>query len=228
MFCFFFVLGQQAQIRGELGDGEEGGFSLRSRFSSFKPMMIPNGGASSEDDVPIAVLRQQRGKAAPVAPVKRRQKRARQESDDEDETSEFDDSDDEPLKAKRQKRSQGGGGANSDSDQEIKWHSLEHHGVLFPPSYVPHGEPLIYKGERLELEAEAEEIATFYASKLGTEHVGKKKFNENFFADFSACLARIKSEHRAKIKSFDKCDFSAIRAHLDQVKAEQKEMKQIM
>ncbi|KAA8499802.1 DNA topoisomerase 1 beta [Porphyridium purpureum] len=107
--------------------------------------------------------------------------------------------------------------------QEIKWQSLVHKGVCFPPPYEPHRKPLLYKGERCMLEPEAEEIATFYATKIGTTHVQNEKFNENFFDDFRACLVSIKSQYASRIKKFVLCDFSIIRAHLDSIRAKQKE-----
>jgi DNA topoisomerase I len=35
--------------------------------------------------------------------------------------------------------------------------------MMFPDEYVPHGIPLLYDGEEIELTAEDEEFATFYA-----------------------------------------------------------------
>lgn len=40
----------------------------------------------------------------------------------------------------------------------------------------------------MHLEPEAEEVATFYAAALNTEHVENPTFNENFFRDFKAIL----------------------------------------
>lgn len=33
-----------------------------------------------------------------------------------------------------------------DRDDSIKWNTLEHNGVLFPPSYEPHGVKMKYEG----------------------------------------------------------------------------------
>jgi hypothetical protein len=35
--------------------------------------------------------------------------------------------------------------------------------MMFPDEYIPHGIPLLYDGEEIELTAEDEEFATFYA-----------------------------------------------------------------
>jgi DNA topoisomerase-1 len=42
----------------------------------------------------------------------------------------------------------------------------------------------------VHLEPEAEEVATFYAGVLNTEHVENSTFNENFFRDFKTVLAK--------------------------------------
>ena len=55
----------------------------------------------------------------------------------------------------------------------IKWTSLEHKGPLFPPEYtpLPKGVYMTYKGKKMELEPEAEEVMTFYASMINTDYV---------------------------------------------------------
>ena len=45
-----------------------------------------------------------------------------------------------------------------------EWIHLEHAGVIFPPSYVPHHVPLVYDGKPITLTPEQEELATFYAT----------------------------------------------------------------
>jgi hypothetical protein len=67
-------------------------------------------------------------------------------------------------------------------------HTLEHNGVLFPPPYEPHGIPVYYEGKPVKLTPEQEEIATFYAQYLETDHVKKTVFNENFFKDWLKVL----------------------------------------
>ncbi|ORX73646.1 hypothetical protein DL89DRAFT_263677 [Linderina pennispora] len=51
-----------------------------------------------------------------------------------------------------------------------KWHTLEHNGVMFPPDYVPHGVPLIYRKKEIRLVSEAEEVATFFAAVVDGDH----------------------------------------------------------
>ncbi len=96
----------------------------------------------------------------------------------------------------------------------LKWRTLEHNGLMFPEPYVPHGIKLLYDGKPVDLNPEQEEVATFYASvapdgpQLGNKTTANI-FNKNFFADFKKYLGK-----GHVIKSFNKCDFSRIRAHL--------------
>lgn len=71
-------------------------------------------------------------------------------------------------------------------DDSVKWNTLEHAGPLFPPPYEPHGVKMRYDGQPIELSADAEEVATFYAGVIGTDYVNNPTFNENFFRDFLA------------------------------------------
>lgn len=110
--------------------------------------------------------------------------------------------------------------AGKGGNDGVKWTTLEHHGVVFPPEYEPHGVPMKYKGEPVELEAKAEEIATFYAAKLETDYVKKDVFNKNFFDDFKSSL---KGTSAAKIvRKLNDCSFSDIHAHLEKIKAGKK------
>ncbi|RHY27951.1 hypothetical protein DYB32_006408 [Aphanomyces invadans] len=107
----------------------------------------------------------------------------------------------------------------------IQWRSLEHNGVLFPPSYEPHGIPLIYDGVPVTLTPEQEEIASFFAAmpadgpQLGNPKTAAM-FTKNFFADFRASLGK-----NHVIKDIKKCNFERIQAHLNEIKERTKEEK---
>lgn len=94
------------------------------------------------------------------------------------------------------------------------WQYLEHPGICFPPNYIPHNIPLKYDNKEVKLTPEQEEMATFYAAmpedgpQLGNPKT-RPVFQKNFFEDFKEILG---PSHI--IKSFEKCDFSAIRDHL--------------
>ena len=61
-----------------------------------------------------------------------------------------------------------------------KWDTFEHNGVMFPPEYVPHGIPVLYKGSSVKLSPLAEEFATLYAKYIETEYINNKIFRRNF------------------------------------------------
>lgn len=46
---------------------------------------------------------------------------------------------------------------------QVKWRTLEHAGVLFPPEYEPHGVRMLYDRVPVDLTPEEEEVATFFA-----------------------------------------------------------------
>jgi len=71
----------------------------------------------------------------------------------------------------------------------------------------------------VDLEAEAEEAATFYAQKLETDYVQRKVFQKNFFKDWSKLLGK-----NHKIQKLDKCDFRPIFEHLQVEKEKKKSM----
>jgi len=103
----------------------------------------------------------------------------------------------------------------------VKWLKLEHNGVLFPPPYQPHGVKLLYNGKPVDLTPEQEEVATFYAQYLQTDHTKKPTFRKNFFQGFLKIL-NPKGSPKHKITSFEKCDFNLIHQHLMTQKEEKK------
>ncbi len=44
----------------------------------------------------------------------------------------------------------------------MKWETLEHSGVLFPPEYTPHGVKMLYDGEPVNLTLEQEEVGSMF------------------------------------------------------------------
>lgn len=104
-----------------------------------------------------------------------------------------------------------------DLDGEIKWHTLEHNGVVFPPDYkpLPKSIKLIYDGKPVHLPPPAEEVAGFFAAMLKTENVKNPVFQRNFFKDFKEVLRESGGCPDAKITSFSKCDFTKMWAYYD-------------
>lgn len=109
-------------------------------------------------------------------------------------------------------------------DDTVKWETLEHNGVYFPPEYQPHGVKMIYNGREIALEPEAEEVAGFFAALLETDYARNPTFVKNFFDDFRATLLRINSRAASVIKEFSKCDFTPMFQHFENMKAIKKAM----
>ncbi|EGC30025.1 hypothetical protein DICPUDRAFT_50979 [Dictyostelium purpureum] len=100
-----------------------------------------------------------------------------------------------------------------------KWQTLSHNGPVFPPAYIPHGTKFLYDGKVVKLTPEQEEVATFYANYLETDHVKKEAFRDNFFAEFRGLLT---TEQKKTIKNLAKCDFSHIHTFLQERKETRK------
>ena len=94
-------------------------------------------------------------------------------------------------------------------DGTVKWQTLEHNGVIFPPPYEPlPGDvkmkykgmfllwaflsPFIYRpvGKPVDLSYEAEEVAGFYAALLESDHAKDTTFNNNFFEDWKTVMKK--------------------------------------
>ncbi|TPX08931.1 uncharacterized protein E0L32_009635 [Thyridium curvatum] len=103
-------------------------------------------------------------------------------------------------------------------DDSIKWNTLEHSGVLFPPPYepLPKHVRLHYDGKPVHLHPEAEEVAVFFGSMLhSTQNVENPVFQKNFFGDFQEYLkttggAKDRDGNKVTIKAFEKLDFKHI------------------
>ena len=110
------------------------------------------------------------------------------------------------------------GGKNNN---EAKWKTFSHSGVLFPDPYIPHRIPLVYGGKKIVLGQDSEEYATIYAKFTETEYVKNKTFNKNFFNDWIGIL---KKDTHIEINDFAKCDFSLILKYLLEHKEKKKNM----
>ncbi|XP_055737715.1 DNA topoisomerase I, mitochondrial isoform X1 [Salvelinus fontinalis] len=117
------------------------------------------------------------------------------------------------------------------SNNGIKWTTLEHKGPLFPPEYepLPNNVSFFYNGNPIKLSLPAEEVATFYAKMLDHEYTTKSSFQENFFTDWREEMT---VEEREQIKKLSKCDFTHINKYFldksEEKKAMTKEQKQVL
>ncbi|ORX54550.1 hypothetical protein DM01DRAFT_1335682 [Hesseltinella vesiculosa] len=97
---------------------------------------------------------------------------------------------------------------DNENDDSVKWTELIHAGVLFPPEYEPHGIKMKYNGQKITLTPEAEEVASFFAALLETDHGKNPTFQKNFFRDFQVVLAS--DPKNPPLQEFEKCDFRPI------------------
>ncbi|OHW92995.1 eukaryotic DNA topoisomerase I [Colletotrichum incanum] len=180
--------------------------------------------AESDSDEPIAKKAVKKatpaktpvakGKAAAPAkaPAKKAAAKAKQESEapEEDEEEEY-----EWWKDPKKE------------DDSIKWTTLEHNGVMFPPEYqpLPKNVKLLYDGKPVNLPIEAEEVAGFFGAMLNSKHnVDNPVFQKNFFDDFKTVLkesghATDKQGNKVDIKEFSKMDFEQIFQYYEQQSA---------
>ena len=102
-------------------------------------------------------------------------------------------------------------------DEELRWHSLEHNGVLFPPMYEPHNVKIKYKGEPIDLTPEQEEVATFWAQLIDSEIAQKEIAKKNFLFEFKKVLPE-----QYQSSSLSDFDFTPIRDHLNKLREKNK------
>ncbi|KAJ3515245.1 hypothetical protein NLJ89_g1884 [Agrocybe chaxingu] len=113
-----------------------------------------------------------------------------------------------------------------EGDGTLKWTTLEHHGVLFPPPYesLPPLVKMKYNGVEVDLPPESEEVAGFYGALLETDHAKDATFNKNFFEDWKTVLKKFPPRNGVKITNFDLCDFRPMFEYFEGEKAKKKAM----
>ncbi|KAF4501680.1 DNA topoisomerase I [Fusarium agapanthi] len=118
-------------------------------------------------------------------------------------------------------------------NDDIKWTTLEHNGVLFPPDYepLPKHVKMLYDGQPVTLAPEVEEVATFWVAMMtpaSSHHLENAVFRKNFFEDFKEYCDKygVKDAQGKKvaIKSLEKCNFDKIYAYWSE-KVEQNKSK---
>ena len=200
--------------------------------------------SDSEEDIPLAEIVkriQEKGKKAKTVIKAEPKKKVEKPKKPEKETKSEKKATKKPKDDKKdsdndKKDSENNNEDSSESDEEykwwenptwddtVKWETLEHNGVYFPPEYQPHGVKMIYDGKEIALEPEAEEVAGFFAALIETDYARNPTFVKNFFDDFRATLERINSRYFPVIKDFSKCDFTPMFRHFENLKALKKNM----
>jgi len=95
----------------------------------------------------------------------------------------------------------------------MKWKTLVHNGVAFPPEYEPRGFHIKLKGRTIALNPQQEEMAIAWAKKKDTPYVKDPVFAANFVKDF---VKLFPPEY--KDVKIDDIDFSEINAVVDKEK----------
>lgn len=101
-------------------------------------------------------------------------------------------------------------------EKTIKWKTLEHNGVAFPPSHILKGISIYINNEKLILNNEQEEIVYAWAKKKDTHYIKDALFQNNFLDD----LKKILPQKFQNINNINEIDFS------DAFKFVDNEMKQ--
>jgi len=70
----------------------------------------------------------------------------------------------------------------------LKWQTLQHNGIAFPPEYKPRGISISIVGEEYSLNADQEELIYAWAKKKDTHYVRDKVFESNFLIDLRSIL----------------------------------------
>lgn len=101
----------------------------------------------------------------------------------------------------------------------MKWKTLQHNGILFPPAYEAHGIKIKIKGENVDLNLNQEEMVYQWAKKKDTPYAQDKVFQKNFTDDFAKTLP-------AKFKniSYQDIDFS----HAYKIVDKEKDLREMM
>jgi len=101
----------------------------------------------------------------------------------------------------------------------MKWKTLQHNGILFPPLFESQGIKLKIKGENIPLDLNQEEMIYQWAKKKDTPYAQDKVFQKNFTADFAKTLPV-----KFKKISYEDFDFSDAYRLVDK----EKDLKEMM
>ena len=93
--------------------------------------------------------------------------------------------------------------AEAPQQARIRWQSLAHRGVAFPPAYQPRGISISIRGKRVALTADQEELVYAWAKKKDTHYVQDPIFQSNFLSDLKPLLPEEFRKADLKISDFD-------------------------
>jgi DNA topoisomerase-1 len=101
----------------------------------------------------------------------------------------------------------------------MKWKTLQHNGILFPPDYEVQGFKIKINGETIDLSPIQEEMVYQWAKKKDTPYAQDKVFQKNFTADFVKTL-----DSKFKKSTYEDIDFSNAYKIVDK----EKDLKEMM
>ena len=101
----------------------------------------------------------------------------------------------------------------------MKWKTLQHNGILFPPAYEKQEITIKINGDDVNLDLNQEEMAYQWAKKKDTPYVQDKVFQKNFVTDFAKTL-----DSKFKKISYKDIDFSNAYRIVDK----EKDLKEMM
>jgi len=108
-------------------------------------------------------------------------------------------------------------------NNEIKWNTLIHNGVCFPPEYELKSLNFKIKGELFILNKEQEELIYSWAKKKDTHYIQDPVFQKNFLHDLKKLLPQNIS---SSIDSIEEVDFSDFFRYVDKEKNEKEKEKE--
>jgi DNA topoisomerase-1 len=106
---------------------------------------------------------------------------------------------------------------------KVRWQTLVHRGVAFPPAYQPRGITVSIRGKKLALNADQEELIYAWAKKKDTHYVQDPVFQSNFLFDLKPLLPEEFRKADLKITEFDMSQAFSLADEEKDVKEREKE-----
>ena len=107
-------------------------------------------------------------------------------------------------------------------DPKIKWKTLEHNGVAFPPEYQGNELTITINSEQIVLSREQEELIYAWAKKKDTHYIKDQIFQKNFLMD----LKKVLPEKYKNLEKIDEVDFTQVFKFVEQEQLEKSREKE--
>jgi len=82
--------------------------------------------------------------------------------------------------------------------------------VTFFPAYVPHTADLYYKGKKIQVNPEVQEVCNWWAQCEESDFAKQEIVRKNFLEEFKKLF-----DDKLQIEKLEDFDFSGIREHLE-------------